>query len=401
MKLQTSRNGFTLIELLIVTVVIVTLMGVVFRLAGTGSDRRNLAETIDRMQRIENALSGYYAAYGSYPPVPLQGRSRSIYKGVDSYGLQTNGETEDGAKDFNDSRMTAQILAACRAQPVSVSWPSPEGGDVGDSIESFISGFQNAGLGSIDTFKTSGGLELDAVNWRSPQNNGKSVQLFEFGLLSFLFPRYLFMLEADNAFYDHLKNGRLHGQWVANNQLPCRLDTGDPFKKWKEIQDYLGEGSSGSQSGKKQAGMISNLTSQAVCARWMPNFKGIVSTMSQPKYRFFYGVDVYDGRKPYLSIPNSDVTGRKPRISSKNGKSAGSGNDGESGRLLLSMTVCDGWGREFFYYSEPPYQSYRLWSAGPNGKTFPPWYDLSQFTSTEDLNSIHSFIEDDIVHLSN
>ena len=40
MNQDTSRQGFTLIELLIVTVVIATLMGVVFRLAGAGGDSR-------------------------------------------------------------------------------------------------------------------------------------------------------------------------------------------------------------------------------------------------------------------------------------------------------------------------------------------------------------------------
>ena len=64
------------------------------------------------------------------------------------------------------------------------------------------------------------------------------------------------------------------------------------------------------------------------------------------------------------------------------------------------MTVRDGWDQEFFYYSEPPYQSYRLWSSGPNRVTFPPWYDLDQF-SGKDLQQIQKFIEDDIVHLSN
>ena len=85
--LKTRERGFTLIELLIVTVVIVTLMGIVFRLAGVGGDSRAQAKTLARLQRIENALSGYYAAYGSYPPVPLQGRSRSIDVQVDDAEL--------------------------------------------------------------------------------------------------------------------------------------------------------------------------------------------------------------------------------------------------------------------------------------------------------------------------
>ncbi|MGN0847625.1 MAG: type II secretion system protein [Kiritimatiellia bacterium] len=416
MRRETRRSGFTLIELLIVTVVIVTLMGIVFRLAGTGSDSRAKAITIDRLQRLENALSGYYAAYGSYPPVPLQGRSRSIYKAVDGYGLQESGDDETGSTDIQQTKTMEQILAACRAQPLSVSWPAAVDDEMQDMLQELSSGCSESGRGvygsGFQTLRGVGSLNLDEIDWRGTGRNGQGVQLFEFGLLSFLFPRYLFMLEGKmNNFYDNKKNGRLHSQWAANNQLPCRLDTGDPFNSWQEIRTILGEGTSGGQNGRREAGMISNLTSQAVCARWMPNFKGIVSTIPLPKYRFFYGVDVADDERPYLSVPYTfdpqcglkgggvDLWTRRLRVFSTSGFS-GSGGGGGSGYILLSMTVRDGWDNEFFYYSEPPYQSYRLWSAGPNRVTFPPWYDLDQF-SGDDLTYIQRFIEDDIVHLSN
>lgn len=416
MKLETRKSGFTLIELLIVTVVVVTLMGVVFRLAGTGTDSRAKALTIDRLQRIENALSGYYAAYGSYPPVPLQGRSRSIYKAVDGYGVQESGDKETGTTDLKQTRTMNQILAACRAQPLSASWPATTADDLSDLLSELSSGCRDAGTpvykGGFQPLKGVGSLKLDEVDWRGTGKNGKGIQLFEFGLLSFLFPRYLFMLEGKmNNFYDNQKNGRPHSQWAANNQLPCRLDTGDPFNNWQEIRQILGEGGS-TQNGQKEAGMISNLTSQAVCARWMPNFKGIVTTVDRPKYRYFYGVDVYDPDRPYLNVPytftpsselglkgGDSLFQRRLRVFSSSGFS-GSGSSGGSGYILLSMTVCDGWDQEFFYYSDPPYQSYRLWSAGANRVTFPPWYDLDQFNG-EELNQIQKFTEDDIVHLSN
>ena len=54
-----------MIELLIVVVVIATLMGLVFRLAGVGSGQAARNTTITRMQKLEFALSGYYAAFGS------------------------------------------------------------------------------------------------------------------------------------------------------------------------------------------------------------------------------------------------------------------------------------------------------------------------------------------------
>lgn len=413
MKLETRKSGFTLVELLVVTVVIVTLMGVVFRLAGVGGDSRAKAMTIERMQRIENALSGYYAAYGSYPPVPLQGRSRSIYKKVDEYGRQENGDNDGGSTSLKSSAMLAQIEAACRAQPLSVSWPAPRDGELADTVEDLSSGCaQNSFApykGGFRVLTGVGSLKLGETDWRGQGKNGKGVQLFEFGLLSFLFPRYLFMLDGPMSnFYDHKENGRYRNQWAANNQIPCRLDTGAQFADWDEVRRVMGSHSS-SANAQWESGMISNLTSQAVCARWMPNFQGIVSTINWPKYRYFFGVDIMDGERPYLSPPGtfsvSGATGgggaesslwtHRLRVFSQNGYSSGG-----QAYLLFSMTIRDGWNHEFYYYSEPPFQSYRLWSAGSNKVTFPPWYDLNSF-SGEDLNQIHSYIQDDIVHLSN
>jgi Type II secretion system (T2SS), protein G len=56
---------------------------------------------------------------------------------------------------------------------------------------------------------------------------------------------------------------------------------------------------------------------------------------------------------------------------------------------LGQSTVTDGWGREFFYYSAPPHQSFRIWSAGKDGYTFPPWETLTTQAKT--------WIKDDIV----
>lgn len=407
MKRDTNRGGFTLIELLVVTVVVVTLMGVVFRLAGVGGTNRAKAETIQRLQRLENALSGYYAAYGSYPPVPLQGRSRSIYKKVDDRGLQEDGDKESGDTDLEQGKTMNQILAACRAQPVSVSWPPPDTASAEKMVSALRAAYNESGMSGPGNFTLLKGASLaDEINWRGTGKNGKGVQLFEFGLLSFLFPRYFFMLEGKmDKWYDPETPGR--GQWAANNQLPCRLDDGRPFADWKEVRNTLGAGGSGSQQARRDAWIISNLTSQAVCARWMPNFKGIVSTA--PDHRNFFGVDVADGRREYFSVRGSDighpadlkgdaVRSNWQRVYSTSGYSEGGG--GGTGYLLYSMTVRDGWDQEFFYYSEPPYQSYRLWSSGPNRVTFPPWYDLDQF-SGKDLQQIQKFIEDDIVHLSN
>ena len=118
------KKGFTLIELLVVTVVIVALMAVIFRLTGIAGSASETKTTVYRMQCLENCLSGYYAAFGSYPPVPLQNASRNIFR-------KTSGEVQ--SDDPNDSWGEGEDLhsesveAACRAQPVRASYPPPEG----------------------------------------------------------------------------------------------------------------------------------------------------------------------------------------------------------------------------------------------------------------------------------
>ena len=75
---------------------------------------------------------------------------------------------------------------------------------------------------------------------------------------------------------------------------------------------------------------------------------------------------------------------------------------GESGGqyMLDYVTVHDGWGNDFYYYSPAPYQRYTLWSAGANRRTFPVW------TSREKLPSqanelIAKWVKDDIMAMSN
>ena len=126
--MQKERNsGFTLVELLIVVVVIAILASIAFRLGGiaTDSTRRNL--TIERIQKLENALSGYYAAFGSYPPVQLEGRSRNFYYRVNGYGIQQVSRDPDSSIDLKTAEGWKQVEAACRAQPVSMEFPYSEG----------------------------------------------------------------------------------------------------------------------------------------------------------------------------------------------------------------------------------------------------------------------------------
>ncbi len=369
-----QSSGFTLIELLIVTVVIVTLMGIVFRLAGVGSDSRAKSKTQARLQRLENAVSGYYAAYGSYPPVPLV-RSRDI-----NLAIYKTGVAKDSQQKVNLTSPSAedkrQIDLACRAQPLAALYPffMYDGDRAGrkGKAEKLVDAI-------VKDKEWSGDYKVKNINGLINQG----ATLFQFGLLSFLMPRYLFMLQGDPAMYDE----NPHGQWTKNNQLPCRIDTGQTYDSWESIQEFL------YREGGRQASLISNLTSQAVCARWMPNFEGIVSGGYE-----FYGVNTSDSDWPFLSGSTYDGTpGYKKWLRVFY---PGDG-DSESGHYLLNgMTVADGWGHEFYYYTDPPYQSYRLWSAGANGYTFPPWLDLDSFNQSEQ-RTITEWTKDDVCHLAN
>ena len=200
------KRGFTLIELMIVTVVLVTLMAIVFRLAGITGPQEARAKTIKRMQCIENCLSGYYAAFGSYPPVKLHG-SRNIYLKVDNWGIQE----EDG--QTVSSLNWASVEAACRSQPVGARYPFSSSDDVQEMVRMVAEELKRRSTSGDKEYKAyqdnvavlgngfdalarpSGEIDNpEATDWRE-------VQIFQFGLLSYILPRYLFMTLGNSDLY--------------------------------------------------------------------------------------------------------------------------------------------------------------------------------------------------------
>lgn len=386
--MKSRKTGFTLIELLIVTVVIVTLMGIVFRLAGLGGSARAKNVTISRLQRVENALSGYYAAFGSYPPVPLHG-SRDYTCRVGDTDLQ-DGNSGSGSTDFTSSDFRRQVEAACRSQPVAARYPyDSESVNYIDAVsaqcqELYRRGATEPAYSEWHQPRFANGFSAGTLNLYGTALQSKSdwmdVRVFQFGLMSFLLPRYLFMLQGRGEFYDGC------AQWESNNRRICDFTDGTR-KDWATVRGYLGISNSGSVgSGTTEAGMITNLPSQAVTARWMPNLKGVVHGGGT-----FYGVDTCDNSSD-RSFNNMDSPGLQVFSVQRNG--------GGERYVLDGMTVWDGWNRELYYYSDPPYQSYRLWSAGSDGRTFPPWADLGALSGREQELAA-DWMADDIVHLSN
>jgi hypothetical protein len=141
------------------------------------------------------------------------------------------------------------------------------------------------------------------------------------------------------------------------------------------------------------------MPTQAVTARWMPNLEGVLHCERDLKV---YGVSLNDsdgGRN--VSIENP-----WPVLYSGADSQGGESSGGGSQQYALDGVTCkDGWYNDFYYYSEPPYQNYRLWSAGPNGKTFPPWISSEEIANDSTLSAsrktIGNWVADDIMHMSN
>ena len=72
------RAGFTLVEMLVVIVIILVLMGVVFRMTGPAAGKQAEAVTVKNLERLKAAIEEFYAEYGQYPPVPYYRGSQNL-----------------------------------------------------------------------------------------------------------------------------------------------------------------------------------------------------------------------------------------------------------------------------------------------------------------------------------
>lgn len=371
------KKGFTLVELLIVVVILVTLMSMVFRLGAIGGASEKRAITIQRMQRLENALSGYYAAFGMYPPVAVHG-SRNIFLAVDDSGQQSDDGTEnDGWGDKN--RMWQQVNNACRSQPIACEFPFASNNGVDPAKNASDELPSEAGVSFDDGVTQNIGRHArnkDETSW-------SKIKLFKFGVLSYLLPRYLFMMNGDPRFFQE------YAQWTGNNTEPRDSMTGREMN-WQKVQDYV------NSSNARDMIRVANIPSQAVCARWMASFEGAL-TSSTP--HTFFGVNVVGESNgspfPWWDYDNECLWGRE-KIYYPGGYGGGT----SGGYVLDSITMQDGWNNDFYYYSPSPHQSYTVWSAGANGRTFAPWISRKELGAQAN-EVISEWIEDDIVSQSN
>lgn len=327
---KAQKDAFTLIEMMFVVALIGILIGGMFRLLNAVGQNTQRAQTIAALQRVENALSGFYAEYGTYPPV------------VRCYSPDPDQETQLDQDDSTYSQLTTETEKfawrsnrASRSQPVAFDFPSPK------IMDSYV--YNKFGCYSAN------------------QNlNDGTVTRFQYGLLSFLLPRIQVMGGDDLADLETKEN-------VPEKEIFTQ-------SQWTK---YNSGNSNNKQSFKEQ-----NAREVKTCSRWLPNLKGIITGGGT-----VLGVALNDSRfnKIYFSPPRETSAGNQIR--------------------LRRASVFDGWAtnpdgeynkRVIYYYSEPPYQSYRIWSAGPNGNTFPPWIPLESLSS-KDRKTVSDWIADDVV----
>ena len=414
------KKGFTLLEMLIVMALLVTLMGIVYKLHGIAGDSEDKSCTILRMQRLENCLAGYHAAFGNYPPVQLHGsRDISTYvpdgdfmqdKDHEPREIDWGGEGESWGSGKEEIAW-AQVEAACRAQPISCEYPFPDNSAsiqeldrqaaemteyaMQDEIWPQLSTTDKTIIWGDKPWKTKQKGNWDSINKNpgrlAPKMNSSDwneIQLFRFGLMSYLLPRYLVMMVGKAEFYTSYE------QWNANNRVPCDPLTGEENfggGGWEAVKKLAPKDQEATLD-NDDTRLLASIPSQAVCARWMPNLEKICKCNSHP---VVFGVKLRSTRKrhgDYLGGYHYSMVHIRPYR--PHGQKVGS-----QQYVLDFITVRDGWGRDFYYYSPEPYQRYVLWSAGPNGKTFPPWIERDSLGSAG-ARRVGEWTHDDIMHLS-
>ena len=395
------KKAFTLVELLVVVVVIVTLMTITFRLSSIGSDSRKRNVTINRLNRLENCLSGYYAAFGSYPPVKVHG-TRNIFAKANNHGIQSLDEKDENTsiwgwyKDTGNrgigskEELTAwrQVRAACRSQPLECKFPFPKEYNevIAQMSQDYKDRAQNDSTLSDEQKKVlsqgfDDGVSSNIGRHDKDETDWRQVQLFKFGLMSYLLPRYLVMMHSEETLF---KN---YNQWTANNELPCNPLTGERFSGWQVVHDRAND-----DAQPKRYAEVANIASQAVTARWLPNLE---KSLYCSHKMYIYGIDLRDPEKS--GSINLSTTLEELEVYSPGGYDS----DSTSGQYVLAAaTMLDGWENDFYYYSPSPHQTYTIWSAGPNGRTFPPWVSRQKLSS-EANRCVSVWTEDDIIRMTN
>lgn len=397
------KKAFTLVELLVVVVVIAILMAVSFRIMGVGEEETSRSLTVRRLHALETCISGYFAAFGSYPPVRLHGSRNIFYKVNDQGGQVVDEEPQYGKLNW------PSVHAACRSQPVAMNFPfrQSDWDVISRTSQKLQKMAENKKGGVCEAAKTG----FDALQTPS-QLSGKAdedewthLNLFRFGLMSFLLPRFMFMMQADDTtMYDKFM------QWGDNNNVPCKFEDGVPYEDWEAIARQVKPPVGGGKEINDELWKVAMLPSQIITARWVACLeKCCQSQRPSAGELVVWGVNILgeeeydksDLRESGMTAQISYPTRYPPVFSS--GELQRTQNGWTQAYALDGISCRDGWGEDFYYYSPPPHQGYRLWSAGPNCKTFPPWISEKEIDDLggSEAATARTWKADDLVHMSN
>jgi prepilin-type N-terminal cleavage/methylation domain-containing protein len=345
---RAGRQAFTLIELMVVVVVISILMGGVFKLLSATSQVNKTAETKARMERLENAISGYYAENGSYPPVILHGCPDPLKKG-------NKDDFDDSLPWGTNAEKARAAVWAAKCQPLAFEYPYPV------EVDKYIA--QNFSYANAVGVNTALGGSAD----QETESDWQKIKIFKFGLLSYLLPRVetIGVVQESGA------------AWSA---------TDDPDQKFFLSEQWKSDNKTSRSKNIIEALKTQRAVENRACARWLPNLENQLH--GGPGVVLGVATKIPDTIQFRVSAGEYDHTDEEGKIYSAK-------ENGGTKTVLLRATVMDGWGQEFFYHSDPPYQSYRIWSAGKDKNTFPPWIPLSNLGSDRDL--VAGWIKDDIV----
>ena len=405
------KKGFTLVELLIVIVVIAILTSITFRIMGVSEDQKARNITVLRLHALESAIGGYYAAFGSYPPVRLHG-SRNIFYKVNDQGVQVvDDDPEDGALNW------FRVHAACKSQPVAMSYPFSESNlkavtKLSQQLQKLASSGKGFAYGRAAVVGFDGLPTPQQLSGKYDEAEWTHLNLFKFGLMSFLLPRFLYMMQSrDTSIYDKF------AQWGDNNNVPCRFEDGIPFDTWEDLARLSVPEENGNYN--RDLWKVALMPSQIVTARWMPYLSEICffNYGMNSLYTTMWGVNLFCSQPmaTWLCEPafrtQTGKPWRRPPVYTA-GDQQRVDNDFEQAFMPDGVSVMDGWGEEFYYYSPPPYQGYRLWSGGYDRSlrsdqqyaTFPPWIsetEIDKILSPADAKLARRWKADDIVHMSN
>ena len=338
-KIGVSR-GFTLIEMMVVIAVIGILIGGVFKLFSTAGTSSQRAETIARLERLQNAISGFYAEFGTYPPVPSHG-SPDPYMEADEDGTYT------GSAELNPTNANR----AARCQPVAFCYPNAR------SLDFYINEhYQSEGIVSVNDAFGPDVRNRNDYEW-------DQIRIFRFGLMSYLMPRVELMLNGSELDNLSENNENIPNAYFFDTRQWTHYNAGSKISGpsggwWNKLRESLA-----AQRDRENHAV----------ARWLPNLEK--SVCGGPGD--LLGINTTEPDTGLSMEPTTD-----PKSSAVT-------------YMLMRVSVRDGWGEDLYYYSAAPYQSYRLWSAGPDKKTFPPWISLESL-SADDRRIVSEWLKDDI-----